>query len=382
MFAITSSPLALSLTGMPLPFTIASDRDEDDYRIMALPFPGDPGAPVDIIKRGGYSDVHFELSEYFFNKRISEYSSLSSAVHQDACQQATIAFEEYYGNPPSGSNQITWTGLLMGGRIPRWKQYEFNLLYTSFSNWITTAKPFLTFAPRTGKRVQPDQPERLYWLNTLSATPATLTLICGVYFTDGSFVLYDPGVSLATNPNTVVSFATGFAQLGINTWIAANHPGKVVTNYYVQVRNNGGAAVSEAFLYVLDLNDYAYNRYLIFKNSLVGYDCIALTGEADEFTDIERFTAERVPDVNFPTRLHKTEYKSIASEVVKVNTGFLSNDERNWLNELYLSSEIYEVSGSNLIRILIKSKQLDRSKRIFEPGSVEIEYERLFLAEK
>lgn len=380
MFAITSSPPALSLAGMPLPFTVASDRVADDYRIMALPFPGVSGAPAEILPRGGSTSVIFELSEYFATRRPAELSALAAAVHQDSCKNATIAFEEYYGNPPAGSNQITWTGLLMGGRIPRWKQYEFNAAYANFQAWITAQKPFLTFAPRTGKRVLPSQPERLYFLNQLEATPATLTLICGVYFDDGSFDLYDPTVSIAVNPNQVVSFATGYDQLGIGTWAAANHEGKQVTNYYVMVRNNGGAAISEAFLYNVDHNDYLNTRYLVFANSLVGYDCIACTGIADEFTDIERFTAERIKDVSDATRLHKTEYRTEEFETVKVNTGALLPDELNWLNELYLSKEIYEVIGTTWKRILIKSKQLDRSIRNFEYRSVEIEYERLFLA--
>jgi hypothetical protein len=378
MFAITSNPPAVCLSGLPMNFTVASDRIEDNYKILALPIIS--GSPAELLSLNAAANAEFELSEYFLNERVTEYSDAATWIHTNACKNSTIAFQEYYGNPPSGSNQITWTGLIMGGRIPRWKHYELIASYATFYEYLVAIKPFLTWYPRTGKKVLPGQPERLYWYNHLTENPVTIALVCGIFFDDNTFDLYDPSVELTTNPQRVVSFATGPDQLGIDTWATANHPGKTVQQYYVQVTKTG-VGVSDVFLYNIDRDNYRSVRYLIFRNSLVGYDCLACTGEADEFTDIERFTSERVADINDANRLHKREYRNEASEKVKINTGWLQKNDQNWLNELFLSPEIYEVSGSQRIRILLTSKQLDRSRRIFEQSSVEIEYERLFPAE-
>lgn len=359
-------------------FTVESDTTEEDYRIMALPFPGVTGSPAELLRPSALANVIFDLSEYFRTERITEYSSAASAIHLEACKSANIAFYEYYGNPPAGENEETWTGLIMSGRIPRWKHYEL-LTYESFYAYLTTEKRFLTWYPRTGKKVLLAQPERLYWLNTSSATPATLSLKIQVFFSDGTNGVFLPATTATSNPNIVVSFATGYNQLNIEAWRKANYDDKDVIAYSVQVMISS-TAVSEAFLYTLDLNDYRNVRYLIFRNSMVGYDCLACTGEADEITDIERYTANRVADVNDQTRLHKVEYRTEDFESVKVNTGWLSKNDRKWLSELFFSPEIYELSGTQMIRILLKTKQFDRTHRTLEPGSVEIEYERLFPA--
>jgi hypothetical protein len=379
MFAITSQPEEISLTGLPLNFQVASDREADDYRIMALPLPGDPDAPVEILPIGESTSVQFNLCEYFQQKRISEYSDLNAAIHLDACKNATIQFEEFYGNPPAGSNTIEWTGLIMGGNIPKWMQYSFNKTYESFVAYLSAKKPFLTFYPRYQKKVFPEQPERLYYLNRLDELPASIKLLILVTFDDLTSEYCDPNRSISVNPDQVISFATGYNQLGLGTWMAANHPTKKV-KYYSAILQSDSVGISELYIYEPDFSDQRNTKYIIFKNSLSGYDCLPCNGEVDETTEVERYTANRIADVNLPGRLHREEYLRDEFEIVKVNTGYLQSWEKDWLNELYISDEVYEVVDGERRQILIRSKQLDRTLNKFEPSSVEIEYERLFLA--
>jgi hypothetical protein len=118
-------------------------------------------------------------------------------------------------------------------------------------------------------------------------------------------------------------------------------------------------------------------RYLIFRNSLGGYDTLACTGEADESTRATRQIAEAVYDPDHLVRNNKRVYAIEHNEVVKVNSGWLLPAERDWLNELLISDDVYEQIGNIIRPVMMISAELDRSRRRFNPGSVELEYERL-----
>jgi len=199
-------------------------------------------------------------------------------------------------------------------------------------------------------------------------------------FNDGTFALHDPNRSMDAGQYQVVSFATGFNALGLQAWADLNHPGKKITHYYVSV-TRAGYGISEPFPYKVDYNNYRNVRYIVFKNSLSGWDVLACTGENDETTEIERSTASRVADVSDLTRLHKVEYRRDLSQIVNVNTGWLTIGDKEWLTDLLISDQVFELIHDRLNPILIRTKQFDNTDRTFQPGEAEIAYERLFLAE-
>ncbi len=383
MFQITANPLAVSLSDMPLLFTVASDRVEEFYRIMACP---DADLTIgDLLPRIN-GVAKFELSEYFRNKRLTSWSDQPALLHADACKSSTIKFFEYYGNPPEALNEISWSGAILGGKIPRWKEHEFFSEYSSFNAYLSDKRSFLTWYPsQAGKLVFRNQPERLYYLNIEEGT-SELSISVALYFDDDSYDILNLETTIEADQYQVVSFKTGYTDLGIEAFIATSHPGKKLLKYKVMVVRDQ-IVISEMFTYRLNLNTYRNVRYLIFRNSLCGYDVLPCTGEADQISEVERLTAERSPDVNDSTRLNKIEYSNYLTQFVKQNTGWLSAGEKKWLNDLFISKEIYELNASaagvpdgNLIRILMRSKQLDFSEKGFAPSDVELEYERLFLS--
>jgi len=373
---IESQPPALSLSGMPILFTLSSDRVEDFYKILALPFPDDPSAGGDFLFRNSENKVTFDLHEYF--SRHSEFVLDDIYVHENHCWPATIEFSEYFGNPPEALNPLEATINILGGSIPRWKEHEFKKNYVSFNAYHLQEKPFLTWYPRLLKKVLPEQPERVYFLNRITQA---IKLIVGVYFDDLSFALYNPDRQILAYEYQVYSFASGFNNLGLEAWAEVNHPGKTITHYYVAVTDAQGVALSESFLYQVNNDEYRNLRYIIFQNSLYGFDILPCTGEYDESSEVERMTAERIADVYDPGRLHKMEYDRRYSEIVKVNTGWLTQKEKKWLADLMISKEVYELKDGIMRRILIRTKAIDTTDRQFLPGDLELEYEPLFSAE-
>jgi hypothetical protein len=173
---------------------------------------------------------------------------------------------------------------------------------------------------------------------------------------------------MAVNYNKIASFPVGYQELGIGDV----NPAKTVVSYEVTIAD-------QTRVFVVDYKPYRQHRFLVFRNSLGGFDTLACTGEADESTEVERKQSNRVYDAENPYRVQKVEFFNEHSELVKVNTGWLSPAEKNWLNDLLISTEVYEIRGNKQQPVLIKNKSIDRSWRIYEPGSIEIEFERINL---
>jgi len=366
MFEVTEYPALVSLQGMPFVFKVFSDSVEPFLKIMAEPVSGQfELLPVDPITNLAI----FDLREYFKTELVNDLNIGSAVVHANACKSFTVNFLSYYGNPPQ-AHYITGIPLMMmPGKIPRWKQLEFNGAgYESFEGYLVVGnKTHLTWYPDQPKRVLPDQPEVMYFIARAAATYAITVTI---NYSDDTSDIYDPGVSVDALLYQICSIPVGYNKLGIG----AVDPEKTVVSYTVAFAGNTFPRT-----YLVDHNAYRDTRYIIFRNTLSGYDVLACTGEADESTDTERKIAERVYDVENPNRLNKRVYYSQQTEIVKLNSGWLQANEKDWLNDMMESEEVYEIKGDGLRQpILIRSTSLDRSVRNYEPGSVEIEYERLY----
>lgn len=358
MINIVSEPPLVSLSGLPVIFKVSSDKfDEPYFRIKAVPYPGQE----EYLPLHPATDVAtFDLREYFAAD-LAVSLKLSAHLHANAAKSYNVVFHEFYGNPPTEHANDSCTIVVVRGTIPRWRINAF----ASFAAW-QASNLFHTFAP-TSKRVLPTQPELLYFLAPSSGTFSPAVVIT---FTDGSTASHSPAVSITGQALQMLSLPVGYSALGI----AAVNPSKKVASYTVTISGRSRT-------YVVDHTPYADVRFLLFRNSLGGYDCLPLTGEADEHTELSRDMAEHVYDAEAVVQqFNKRTYNIQHAELVKANSGWLLSAERDWLNDLLISEDIYELYSGTLSPVLMRSTSLDRTKRNYEPGSVEIEYERLSLA--
>lgn len=364
MITITSTPALVCLQGQPIVFKVSSNLfDEPFFKVMAVPVSGQS----ELLPLNADDEAVFDLREYF-RPELSVSFVTTPAIHANAARQFEVFFYEYYGNPPTQHDSDSFELVVMLGGIARWKQAEFLATYSgSFANWLS-ANLFLSWYPAIPKRVLPDQPEVLYFLAPSSATYSPTVVVT---FTDGTTASHSPSVSIAAQATEMASLPVGYTALGL----AAVNPAKTVASYVVTI---GGKSRS----YVVDHNAYRDKRYIIFRNSLGGYDVLPCTGEVDSTTETTRNTATAVYNPEAATqRLSRMAYNIETTEVERVNTGWLQANEKHWLNELMISEDVWEMLGGVLSPVLIRNSELDRTERIYEPGSVEIEYERLTYAQ-
>ncbi|MDD4374833.1 MAG: hypothetical protein PHG67_13025 [Bacteroidales bacterium] len=359
MFQIIQNPPILSLQGLPLIYRLEADRDEPFFKVLARVSATNT---YEAASRNQSNIATFDLREYFETLLQTSLVLDANHIHPDGCKNFTIRFYEYFGNPPSAQNEITASPTICIGRVPAWKQLEFDIQNTNFGAYQAISRLLSWFPIGQTKRVLPDQPELMYllWPN---ATYQNIAVT--IYFSDESTALLNIE-HLPVPPLTVASFPVGYQALGIGDV----NPAKTVVSYEVTIAD-------QTRVFVVDHNLYRQHRFLIFRNSLGGFDTLACMGEADESTEVERKQSTRVYDAENPYRQRKSEFYNEHSELVKVNSGWLSPEEKNWLNDLLISTEVYEVRSNKLQPVLIKNKSIDRSWRIYEPGSIEIEFERI-----
>jgi hypothetical protein len=366
MITIIDSPSAVSLQGEPFLWRVQSSLTVANLRILAEAV----NDQYDVARvNNPLDEVLFELRDYYKSELSSVLNYGAVALHNNVCKDFSISFFEYYGTPAQlGSGTIETRKILMG-KIPRWKQFWFTQSgYNGIEGWLVVGNHiWLTWYPEQAKKVLPDQPEVIYFI---ARGAKTYNLSISIAYSDGTTLVHDPGIAIATAMYQVASIPVGYNKLGIG----AVDPNKTVVSYTISFDGNTFPRT-----YVVDFKSYRDVKYIIFRNTLGGYDVLACTGEADETTEIERDISERVYDMANPIRLNKTVYRIQNTAITKVNTGWLQPNEKEWLNDLFESEEVYELVGAYKQPIMLRNTSFDRSQRSYEPGSVELEYEKLYI---
>jgi len=218
-----------------------------------------------------------------------------------------------------------------------------------FSEYFGPNRRFLTWNPTV--MVLPEQPNYLCFLTNMKPTPTVLTLRLYRYYDDGSedstalSVMAIGDVQYMTTYNVPV----GAKQLGITELT------KKVVKYVVWLNNQDGEILSELKTYVIDWRYYREQRYVLFRNSLGAYDSLGLTGDFSVSVNMSRDESERYkPYLSLPSFSEVEVSKVTGSREIRINTGWLNKNERDWLEELALSEDIFLVTDRAYIPLVIQ----------------------------
>ncbi|MFH0756918.1 MAG: hypothetical protein V2B15_06510 [Bacteroidota bacterium] len=297
-------------------------------------------------------DVH-SLLEWDPVKEFTWSEDSSSLIHKrnNLRKSYHIAVYEKYGNPLTthGSNAGTLRYVLPG-KISDLRMGQLNDQSTSWWDIIQAQMFFLTNAPRV-KTTDPWASERLFYIVSQGSS-AKMDLNIKITYTDsttkeivrestGSIAVYD-----------VYEIITSFSTLGIHFL----DPSKTIEKYEIWLTDNSSAIISEVYTYLVDHNRHDNSRYFLFSN---GYKMI----EGARFTGMSKTEAkseymslsvnlEKDYGVKDPSAsksdIRETEYREVSSE-------WLTSEEINWLREMVLSREVYEIVNGEPVRIFIET---------------------------
>ncbi|MBO0933934.1 DUF5977 domain-containing protein [Fibrella aquatilis] len=214
---------------------------------------------------------------------------------------------------------------------------------------------FLTNQP-DGKQILPNQPEYLYWLNNCSTSPTRIKVMATVLYSDSTKAdcccsTFD---SLATM--SVYCVPTGPVALGLAK------ADRQIVRYAVWLTDEQDQPVSETRLYFVDNRYMPDYRYIVFANSLGGFDTVALVGDSSEKVGYTRLISERPTDpLGLPTYAERVVSQVTGERELTANTALIAPDQRTWLQDLLLSEEIYVVTDRSHLPLLIQNQDYPAS---------------------
>ena len=137
------------------------------------------------------------------------------------------------------------------------------------------------------------------------------------------------------------------------------------TNLSGRTYHGAVGPVSEAFYFYLDTNCQPENTRLMWLNSRGGYDQFTFTMYRQDTSKIERQTFDnryyatnlQSPDRDF-ARTIKTFDTNVTREIV-LDSDYLSVNYAKWIEELFLSPQVYEVKDDFI-------SQLDRQDKVYK----------------
>lgn len=222
-----------------------------------------------------------------------------------------------------------------------------------FTQVIGPTGKFLTWQP-DAKMVRVDQPERLYFLTNFTPTPTRLSLRVRVCYTDNTFATFTAMSVSNVTPMTVYCLPVGFDELNL-----ASRP-KTVMWYEVWVCNENTEVISETRTYRVDRTIVESVKYIIFQNSLGGYDTLRCIGSSSQTVSVQRQMLERFTDYDYLPTSSEVLINSVTGErQITVNVGnWLNAEYREYLEELILSEDFYIVDGEEFIPLAPNFSQI------------------------
>lgn len=263
---------------------------------------------------------------------ISQFASgAQSRICENLMSRYAIIFQEFEGTSQSGGlSVVPFESVINAGFATRQGQ----ALKAHYDN-----NKFLTWQPRI-KMVTEYQPEFLYWI----AKGGDYMIRVKAYDDDR---LVDTQLLhlITTQRYDVLEFPAGWLQLGLDSLAGGS-----VNRWTVQIvegsAQSGGLikpSESEIMEYQLDCgNCSSQTRYVVFQNSLGGYDTLRCTGQNEASFQVNKTTYRTGQGLASNIReVYSTVQGS--NDSGSLNTGYMPKDNIPWVKDLLRSQDVYIV---------------------------------------
>ncbi|UHG93386.1 DUF5977 domain-containing protein [Spirosoma oryzicola] len=220
-----------------------------------------------------------------------------------------------------------------------------------FDSYLRDTRQFLTWQPDE-KIVSLHQPEFLYFLLNCSPVPATINLRIQVNYPNGNSDVRTLSTLSGASINQVVCVPVGMYPNGL---------GYDVASYDVWLSDGANNRISQVRTFVIDSTEQAQERFILFENSLGGFDTLRILGQGSLATTVQRITVETDPQ---STAIDAAQLRVIqieSDQSLTVSTGYFSSQAGAWaryLNELLLSKSIYLVTAKGHVPLLLTTTEL------------------------
>jgi len=295
-------------------------------------------------------DIH-TLVEWDPVKEFTWKENPSSLIHRrvDLRKIYDVTIYEKYGNPLTIEDEESLGALrALPGKISDLKQGLLNDQSTTWMSRMQSEKRFLTNSPRT-KTTDAWASERLFYY-LFPGVPDTITLRIKIFYTDGTDTTFTRETNSPAAYYYVYEIITSFSTLGIYFI----DPTKTIEKYEVWLEDQTTAVISEVFTYLVDHTPHDDSKYFLFANGYKMIEGARFTGESKSSSKVDQLNLKRFMGIGYGSK-DRSEVKEMVSETEyrEASSEWLSIDEINWIREMALSKEVYEIVNGETVPILI-----------------------------
>ena len=216
--------------------------------------------------------------------------------------------------------------------------------YRMIVGTTSTTRKFLTTAPRTGIKICDDSNFYLYIATSATAEP--IKLLLNTYNSFDALL----GTEIKTlTATTDIVLRYGVGTKNINGWNAAYLVG--ASYYTITLADNTPAALGETIRFNIDCacSKFSETFRLHWLNPLGGYDAYTFNQKFDRSFNIKKANYTKIlgsVDVsgNFyfsPSQAGKVLFDLRATESIKINSDWITEEENEWLWTLAKSTQVF-----------------------------------------
>jgi len=308
-------------------------------------------------------DIHDCLHAYL-TKDLPDYAANTITRCNNILKRYKIRYSEKYGDDPE-YQQLTESDvcyILKGGLS------HIENSYTTFyiDAYLIDEMKFNTWQPRT-KTVTKAQQEYLYFM--VGSTTTTIKLKAKHYYTDGTTNTVTVTTKTGTAEYELYTIPSGYNQIITPT------SGKTVAKYEVWIENQSDVVKSEVFTYKLTDKEVIDQHYFLFENSVGVFDTFRATGVHTEGAKIESRVSQHITQMDYDYKDHSFDKHDTSSQqTFSVNTGFLTLEQSQWLQQLFESKLVYEDVYGKFVPIVIKTDTIVVDESRLNARAYQFEY--------
>ncbi|WP_342086086.1 DUF5977 domain-containing protein [Dyadobacter sp. OTU695] len=235
--------------------------------------------------------------------------------------------------------------------------------HSFFSRFQSEKRRFLTWQ-LDGKQVSPNQPEFMYFLLNMAPFSDVVSLRVRATTKTGEQLIFTVSTISGVRPYQVICAAVGASALGL---------GDDVTNYEIWLSDDQNRRLTEIRAYTIDRRRHKFERFVLFSNSLGGFDTLRVLGKASQETDVTKATTRKERPAGKGLDFSELEVIGVTENSgIQFSTGLFEQEIEyysDYLRELMVAEVVlmdtdYGFEALNLITSNLKYQQ-DR------PGLVE-----------
>lgn len=360
----------------PVEYDVSSDNTtQENFKYIADLYWAGATAPIRYTQgaepTNGY--CHFDFSSVL-KTRVSNNPPITSGstfFHaSDSYINFTVKFGEQYGASSAivnYTNLTTATNTIWNASLPQ-NTYWNGTSPTSRYIIGSSSKKFLTAAPRTtsavtGLKIGTNEQFYLYFLQSSAGSDIAYNAVIKTYTSAGVLiqtVKYGTDYTSAAKMQYVACGTTNFTNLtGAETRFSASVGLPVITAstayYETYIEDATNRQITEAFrLYVEDECGWETPYRLCFLNRYGGYDFFTFYWNHKSTVTYQKSTMMAKSwawsgnaSVYNPYQRGKTQYNTIASDKLTLNSGWITEDMSTWLEDLVSSPDVYILDNTN-----------------------------------